>query len=213
MVALPKPPSGKPLWIGKTEVTWDLYDVFAYRLDLTEEQKAKGVEATSRPSKPYGAPDFGFGHQGYAALCVAYPSAEAFCRWLSAKTGKKYRLPTEAEWEYACRAGGNGESAKADLAKYAWYWDNADDKAQAVATKAPNAWGIHDMLGNVLEWTAGADGPVTRGGSFRDKADKVHPGARAKQTPEWNQTDSQNPKSKWWLSDGFFVGFRVVCES
>jgi formylglycine-generating enzyme required for sulfatase activity len=207
----------KPFWIGKTEVTWDEYDIYVFRLDLSEEQKAGGVDATSRPSKPYGAPDRGFGHQGYAALGMTFGAAESYCRWLSARTGRKYRLPTEAEWEYACRAGastvpGNNKTL---LDKIAWYWDNADDKTHAVAGKASNVFGIHDMLGNVAEWCAGmgAEGaPVVRGGSFNDPADRVHSSARVLQTPAWNATDPQNPKSRWWLSDGPFVGFRVVCE-
>ena len=58
----------KSLWVGQTEVTWDVYDVYAFRLDLTQDENAKGVDAASRPSKPYGAPDRGFGHKGYAAL-------------------------------------------------------------------------------------------------------------------------------------------------
>lgn len=205
----------KPLWMGKTEVTWDVFDIYAFRLDQTEQDKAQGVDAASRPSRPYGAPDHGFGHQGYAALSMTYHSAEQFCRWLSAKTGKKYRLPTEAEWEYAARAGKTGAAARAakDLESIAWFWDNADDKAQPVGRKQANAWGLHDLLGNAAEWCTGLDGtPVVRGGSWRDKAAQVHPGARAVQTPEWNQSDPQDPKSRWWLSDGSFVGFRVVRE-
>jgi formylglycine-generating enzyme required for sulfatase activity len=197
------------LWIGETEVTWNLYDVWAHRLDLSEEEVLRGAEAESRPSRPYGAPDRGFGHSGYAALGMTFHAAQSFCTWLSAKTGKKYRLPTEAEWEYAARAGG----PVADLDAHAWYWDNADDKTHPVGKKRPNAWGIFDMLGNVSEWTVGLDGePVACGGSFADKARDVGPAARFRQTPAWNATDPQNPKSKWWLSDAPFVGFRVVCE-
>ncbi len=211
---------GKALWMGKTEVTWDAYDIFAFRLDQSQSEQAKGsapnsADATSRPSKPYGAPDRGFGHQGYPAIGMTYQAAEAYCRWLSGKTGKKYRLPTEAEWEHAARAGvaKAGPLPKSELDKYAWHWDNAQDKTQAVATKAPNTWGLHDMLGNVAEWCTGADGkPVVRGGSYNDNADKVHPGARAVQAPDWNATDPQDPKSKWWLADAPFVGFRVVRE-
>jgi formylglycine-generating enzyme required for sulfatase activity len=210
----------KALWMGKTEVTWDAYDIFAFRLDQSQAEQARGAapntaDATSRPSKPYGAPDRGFGHQGYAAIGMTYQAAQEYCRWLSGKTGKKYRLPTEAEWEYAARAGmpKAGPLPKSELDKYAWYWDNAEDKTQPVGTKLPNAWGLHDMLGNVAEWCAGAGGkPVVRGGSYNDKADDVHAGARAVQTPEWNATDPQNPKSKWWLADAPFVGFRVVRE-
>jgi formylglycine-generating enzyme required for sulfatase activity len=205
-------PGRKPLWIGKTEVTWDVFDIYAFRLDQTEHEKARGVDAQSRPSRPYGAPDRGFGHQGFPALSMTFQAAEQFCRWLSAKTGKKYRLPTEAEWEAASRAG-RPDPPPAELDKYAWYWDNAEDKTHPVATKLPNAWGLHDTLGNAAEWCRGNDGkPITCGGSYLDKKDKIGSSVRAAQTPEWNQTDAQNPKSKWWLADATFVGFRIVCE-
>jgi formylglycine-generating enzyme required for sulfatase activity len=201
-----------PFWMGKTEVRWDEYDIFAFRLDQTEEQRASGADATSRPSRPYGAPDRGYGHYGYPTLGVAFQAAEMYCRWLSAKTGKKYRLPTEIEWEYACRAGA-AEMKPEKLEEHAWFWENADDKAHAVGQKAPNAWGLHDMLGNVGEWCRGTDGkPVVRGGSFEDKAAAVNCATRAYQTPAWQRRDSQIPKSVWWLSDGPFVGFRVVRE-
>lgn len=203
----------KPFWIGKTEVTWDEYDIYAFRLDQTEDEKAKGVDATSRPSKPYGAPDRGYGHEGYPALGMAYNAAEHYCRWLSTKTGRKYRLPTEAEWEHACRAGATTHGKPQELEKHAWVWENAEDKAHSVGKKTPNAWGLFDMLGNVMEWCQGVDGkPVARGGSFVDKAADVNCAARTHQTPEWQQADSQIPKSRWWLSDGPFVGFRVVRE-
>lgn len=200
------------LWVSDTEVTWDLYDIWAFRFDLTPEQVAKGVDAESRPSRPYGAPDRGFGHAGYAALAMTPHAIDEFCKWLTAKTGRKYRLPTEAEWEYAARAGMTREPT--DLESVAWFWDNADDEAHAVGKKRPNAWGLYDSLGNVAEWAIDADGkPVTCGGSYRDKKANVGFSARARQLPKWNQTDPQNPKSKWWLSDAPFVGFRLVCES
>lgn len=204
----------KPFWIGKTELTWDVYDVYALGLDKPAKQSPKGADAVSRPSRPYGAPDRSFGHQGYAAISISYHAAQQFCRWLSAKTGKKYRLPTEAEWEYACRAGGPAQKLSGEaLEKVAWFWDNSDDKTHPVGQKAPNAWGLHDMLGNAAEWCQGLDGvPVVRGGSFQDRAERVHCGARARQTPDWQATDPQNPKSKWWLTDGAFVGFRIVRE-
>jgi formylglycine-generating enzyme required for sulfatase activity len=205
----------KPLWVGKMEVTWDEYDVFLFRLDLPEAERQAGVEAKSRPSKPYGAPDRGFGHQGYPALGISFYAAQEYCKWLSKKTGKKYRLPTTAEWEYLCRAGEKITyplSAEA-LDKVAWYWDNADDKAHEVGAKTPNAWGLHDTLGNVAEWCVDPEGVgYICGGHFMDKREQVHPQAREKNTPDWNATDPQNPKSKWWLKDGPFVGFRVVCE-
>lgn len=216
----------KPLWIGKTEVTWDEYDIYAFRLDQTEQQKAQGIDATSRPSRPYGAPDRGFGHHGYPALSMTFHAAEEYCRWLSGKTGKKYRLPTEAEWEYACRTGGGSGTGSAktasnagtggstdQLSSLAWIWENADDKTHPVGTKRPNAWGLYDMLGNVAEWCQGTDGtPVVRGGSYIDRAARVDCRTSARQTPAWDATDPQNPKSQWWLADAPFVGFRVVRE-
>ena len=89
---------------------------------------------------------------------------------------------------------------------------NAGGTPHPVGTKAAGALGIHDLLGNVLEWVTGADGPLTRGGSFRDGADGVQPDSRARQDPSWNSTDPQIPKSRWWLSDAPFVGFRIVRE-
>src|SRR5439155_730769 len=87
-------PGERPFWIGKTEVTWDEYDIWAFRLDLTPRERSSGVDATARPSRPYGAPDRGFGHHGYPALAMTYFAAQTYCAWLSVKTGKKYRLPT-----------------------------------------------------------------------------------------------------------------------
>jgi len=214
----PKQVTIKPFYIGKTEVTWDEFDVFVHKLDAPDTQKTGGADAVSRPSKPYGAVDRGFGHKGYPAISMSYLSAQKYCEWLSAKTGKKYRLPTEAEWEYACRAGVLPAGPITDselLDKLAWHWGNSDDKTHKVGTKQPNAWGIHDMLGNVAEWCQPMDDevPVVRGGSFNDEPDKVHPAARKKYTPDWQMNDPQNPKSKWWLTDAPFVGFRVVCET
>ncbi len=218
-IGAPKPLKIKAFWIGKTEVTWDQYDLFALVDASQPQEKTPGekkdivVDGVARPSVPYGAPDHGFGHESYPAIHLTCYAAEQYCRWLSIKTGKKYRLPTEAEWEYACRAGVLKAEPLKDLDKYAWYVDNADDKTHPVGKKQPNAWGLHDMLGNVMEWCQGMDGkPVARGGAYNDIADDVHPGARKIQTDEWNATDPQFPKSKWWLSDAPFVGFRVVCE-
>lgn len=197
----------KPFLIGETELTWPAFDPFVYRLD--EPGDLSGSDATTRPSKPYLPPDRGFGHDGYAAISMSFHSAQAYCAWLSAKTGKTYRLPTEAEWELACGA----EPASGMLGEVAWFKENADGKPHPVASKAANANGLYDMRGNVQEWCVGADGkPVTKGGSYRDGAESLTAAARAPQTSTWNSSDPQIPKSKWWLSDGPFVGFRIVCE-
>lgn len=200
----------EPVWMATTETTWDVFDIYAFRLDLTQEQQATEVEAKVRPSKPYGAPDRGFGHSGFAALGMTDNSAQRFCEWLSKKTGKKFRLPTEAEWEYAARAGAVNEPPLADVA---WFWDNADDTTHPVSKKKPNAWGLFDMLGNTWEWTIGNDGkPVVCGGSYAEKSNNVKFSARKHYDPKWQEADAHVPKSKWWLSDGPFIGMRVVCD-
>jgi len=202
----------KSLWIGRTEVTWDVYDIWAFRRDLDQDTVNRGhFDANARPSRPYGAADRGFGHAGYPALGMTARSADLFCKWLSEKTSKKYRLPTVVEWEYAARAGTAAPPAK--LGDVAWYWDNADDKTWPVGKKPANAWGLFDTLGNTAEWAKLPDGnAVVCGGSFIDKAPEVGFGARKTPAPAWQQRDPQRPKSRWWLSDGPFVGFRVVCD-
>lgn len=214
MIPVPAGGSGStkvgPLWVSRGEILWDAYDVWVFGLDEGGQVgTGKGEDAVSRPSKPYLLPGESFGHQGRPALAITYHGAEQFARWLSKKTGKKYRLATEAEWEYACRANAPAPA----LAEHAWYWDNAGDKTHAPGTRKPNAFGLADMLGNVGEWVLGTDGePVVKGGSFQDEAADVHCGARRKQTPAWNATDPQLPKSKWWLPDAPFAGFRLVRE-
>ena len=202
----------KGLWFGETEVTWDTFDVWAFRMDLTPELNAADFDAESRPSRPYGAPDRGYGHQGYAALSMTHNGAKMFCKWLSKKTGRKYRLPTEAEWEYAARA--EFENGLQDLDARAWYVDNAENKAHPVKSKKPNSWGLYDMLGNAAEWCDPSigDEPMVRGGDFTKGAAGVGFGAREGYSPEWQERDAQIPKSEWWLSDGHFIGMRVVCE-
>jgi formylglycine-generating enzyme required for sulfatase activity len=139
--------------------------------------------------------------------------AKRYCEWLSKKTGHKYRLPTEAEWEYACKAGGPGKFNKAALKEIAWFTDNSDDKSHKTGEKKPNAWGLYDTLGNVAEWVIRDDGSeAVAGGSWQDEAEDVHAGARDAYKPAWQAKDPQTPKGKSWLSNGGHVGFRLVRE-
>ena len=205
----------KPIYMSTCEIPWDAYDIFCFQMDMTDKEKAEGVDAKNRPSRPYGDHTHGFGHRGYPSIHITRHAAEGFCKWLSKKTGKKYRLPTEAEWTYAARAGTDGQPG--DLDAIAWYWDNSDDKTHPVGKKLPNAWGLHDMLGNVAEYVTIPGEPTDAkptacGGSYDDKPEDCTPNSRKVQTDDWNVTDPQNPKSTWWLSDGPFVGFRIVCE-
>lgn len=206
MVLVPGGGSVAPFYIGRTEVTWDLYDVFSLGLDQPSPPAA--ADAIARPSRPYGAPDYGWGHAGYPAISIAREAADAFTAWLSAKTGRSYRLPTEAEWEHAA-AGASGPSVSLDAV--AWHRGNASGRTHPVSSRVPDALGLFDLFGNAAEWVAAPDGArVTRGGSFRDPLSGVGPAARAVQDDSWNERDPQLPKSRWWLSDGPFVGLRVA---
>lgn len=201
----------KPFWISRTETTWDEFDVYAF---IDKEEVVNG-EIIIRPSKPYGAPDRGFGHKGYAALSMSYGVAATYAQWLGLKVDEPYRIPSEAEWEFACRAGAEVDPGadKSTLAEKAWYWDNAFSSTHPVGKLAPNAWGIHDMLGNALEWCVGLDGePVGCGGHYDSKAEDVACSARLEQTPAWQETDPQIPKSIFWLTDATFIGFRIMRE-
>lgn len=201
----------QPFLIGRTEVTWNLYDLFAHELDAAE--PGATVDAASRPSRPYGAPDYGWGHAGYPAISVTRQATEAFCKWLSKKTGKTYRLPTEAEWVRAAELAAGKNASPATIETMTWHSGNAKDTTHAVATRKADALGLYDLFGNAAEWVIPTDGTlVTRGGSFRDPIASTGPAARAVQDSSWNERDPQIPKSRWWLSDGPFVGFRIVSD-
>ncbi|HUQ71557.1 MAG TPA: formylglycine-generating enzyme family protein, partial [Planctomycetaceae bacterium] len=237
----------EPFWMGKTEMTWDVYDIWSYNLDI-QRRKIEGKQPTdldkiadgiTRPTKPYTDMTFGMGQSGYPAICMTQHAAKKFCEWLSAKTGNYYRLPTEAEWEYACRAGTTTAYSFGDdpeqLGEFAWFFDNANEKYQKVGKKKPNPWGLYDMHGNVSEWCldkyepdfyaktpAGkvADNPVVipskeyprvaRGGSWDDDPPTLRSAARIPSSLEWKQQDPQIPVSVWYMTDALHVGFRVV---
>jgi len=233
--------------MGKTEITWEQFEVWMFDLDI-QRRELMGVQGNARdkaadeyqltqPTPPYVDMTFNMGKFGYPAISMTQLAARVYCMWLSEKTGRYYRLPTEAEWEYACRAGTDtayhfGNDPK-KLDDYAWYFDNVEEKYEKVGQKKPNAWGLHDMHGNVAEWVLDqytpdgyppADGlldnplaaPTTlfpravRGGSWLDDAEKLRSAARAGSTEDWKKQDPQIPKSIWYHTDAVHVGFRIV---
>jgi formylglycine-generating enzyme required for sulfatase activity len=225
-----------PFWMDKNEVTWDEYRLFMFSQMAKEDvNRDDVVDAISRPTRPYVEMSFGMGINGFPAISMTQHAANKYAQWLSAKTGHFYRLPTEAEWEYACRAGTTtaysfGDDAS-QLADYAWFGSNTDGKYAKVGTKKPNPWGLHDMHGNVMEWTldqydpkgyspGAAENPwnvatqpyphAVRGGSWTDGAAQLRCGARVASDPSWKQQDPQLPKSIWYHTDAQGLGFRLV---
>lgn len=194
-------------WISTCEVPWEVFDVFVYSLD----DAPTGEPAVTRPSKPYLPPDRGFGHDGYPAIGMSFKAAAEFCAWLSARSGKTFRLPTEREWEYAC--GGRAQPSDGNE-PLAWHRNNAAGTTHPVGKLPANMHGLRDMLGNVSEWVMGTDGaPAIKGGSFRDAPETMTSAWRASPSRAWNASDPQIPKSQWWLADAPFIGFRVLCEA
>ena len=152
---------------------------------------------------------------------VRWTDTKAYCDWKTEREGVKYRLPTEAEWEYACRAGSTTKYCFGDDAslfgEYAWYAENSEGVTHDVGTKKPNAWGLYDMHGNVWEWcldryaedysatpcdgtaygVASEKGRVLRGGSYNGAIENCRSSSRIN------------------LGSGgrnYFIGFRVVIE-
>ncbi len=259
-----------PFWMAKLEISWDAFNEFREQYDALGPKRivpVKGKTITEQPGwadavslptplfEQDSAPILtGMGTRGgYPVANISQFAARQFTKWLSKKTGHFYRLPTEAEWEYAARAGSTSAYHFGDdpekLSDYAWFFDNSvyDDMDKGhpdfgagyrkSGEKKANAWGLHDMAGNVAEWVIDAhntDGYthlssekttkaakavawpkevfpcVARGGSWMSNPEDCRSAARLASDEELQERDPQLPKSVWWFTDGFHIGFRIV---
>ncbi len=161
-------------------------------------------------------------HEEHPVLNLSWNDAVAYCRWLSEEEGREYRLPTEAEWEYACRSGTTtryyfGDDAGA-LAEYAWYRGNSGFRPHRVGQKRPNAWGLYDMHGNVSEWCSDwyssdyyANSPLEDPAGPESGSLRVHRGG------SWLFTAGIcRSADRYWFTPGYRgsdLGFRVAFSS
>lgn len=247
----------EPFFMEAHEVTWSEYGPFLQQYDHLAKTGAAAVpddkmaDAVTYPTPMYeleaGPILDRMGRGGdFPAVIMSQYAARQYTKWISKKTGRFYRLPTEAEWEYACRAGTTTAYSFGDdpklIDQYGWDTDNSekDDETNyhKVMSKKPNPWGLFDMHGNVGEWTIDAykedyykqfEGKtvkamdiinwptakipyphVIRGGGHESEAEDLRSAARIASKPNMNKRDPQLPKSPYWRSEGFWVGFRVV---
>jgi formylglycine-generating enzyme required for sulfatase activity len=246
-------------WMQKFEVTWNDWDMFWYDENYLKADNAAAkklaADAVTRPTNTFLDETYDHGRDGHPALSMTHHAAMMYCEWLRKKTGRLYRLPTEAEWEYAARAGKGGTAYffgddPEKLGEYAWFKENSRDEenfpelvkgcTHKVGTKKPNPLGLHDLYGNVWEWTLDqydekayekraknplnlnpVDVPtaekwshVVRGGSWADKAERLRSASRrvsrSDDKEDWQKHDPQEPRSIWWHTRMDVIGFRVV---
>ena len=247
----------EPFWMGKCEVTWGELDewlrykhLFREDTNSIQEKARKNaekfrVDAVTAPSEIYDItyPKEWGKDPKLPAITMSQFSARQYTKWLSKLTGQVYCLPNEAEWEYACRAGTTTVYYTGDeprtLEKYEWTEENSKEQPHRVSQKLANPWGLHDMHGNVMEWTLDAytkDGyqrladkrplkveltnwptklfpRVLRGGSFEFTVGNARSASRfASNDEKLLDTDANRPHSPWWLTDdpARSIGFRII---
>lgn len=220
-------------WMAQHETTFAEWDAFFKNMDVPQ-TKAIVVDAVSRPTAQYIDLTWGMGRDAnHPTNSMSQQAGIMYCKWLYSKTGIFYRLPTEAEWEYACKAGGTGTINPLERKQVGYSATNSGAKYRKVKELKPNAWGLYDMLGNLSEWTLDQYDPkaysklaenakdpgvppatkyprVARGGGYTDEDEELRCSNRISSLAEWNKRDPQIPKSRWWLTDGMYMGFRIV---
>ena len=241
----------EPFWMGECEVTWAEYSLFMQLYYHLKELQSRGlrkvtddnrIDAITAPTPLY-EPDFTFEYGDdpqQPAVSMTQYSARQYTKWMSAITGQQIRLPTEVEWEHACRGGTQtawsfGDDASL-LDEYAWFADNTEESGtRQVRQKKPNPFGLYDMHGNAAEWVIDAyadykpadllhasadwvrsttpDPRTVRGGSWEFPAEQTRSASRMGSDDEaWKEYDPNLPKSPWWFTTdpARGVGFRLL---
>ena len=239
----------EPYWIGRYEVTWDEYQEYmnlrrVFRrfrdLGLRKVTEKNGDAIVTAPSAVYVdrqemATAGGARPGRHPAVSMTQFAARQYTEWLSRLTGDFYRLPSEAEWEFACRAGSTTAYSFGDdpglLKEYGWYHPISGEHTHPVGGKKPNAWGLYDMHGNAAEWVldeydargygrlkklVGKATPlvawpeqefsrVVRGGSWDSDPVDCRSAARRASSKRWKEMDPSLPTSPWWMAGGAWI--------
>jgi len=222
--------------------TWTLIEKHGWNGNPEEDWGVDAVTSATplyEPSFNYSAGD----KPELPAVTMTQFAARQYTKWLSGIIGRDFRLPTEVEWEYAARAGSTGAYCfghdRSVLRQYAWYEANSGDRTHPVGKKKTNAWGLHDMHGNVAEWVLDeyqantyvefGSGPmsserairwptklyprVIRGGSWLSSADECRSASRmGSEEDEWKLSDPNLPLSPWWFTEepATGIGMRII---
>lgn len=207
-------------YMSEHEVTWGMMDEFMYGDDLDANKRAQLQEAGLVPSPLWGtlAKQFQVSDTAHPAMGMTRLTAESYCKWLSEKTGRRYRLPTVEEWQYALEAGGG---VPTQIDEYAWHLENSplDENSDEPLTspagrKKANELGIRDMLGSVAEWVTGTgEKRFVVGGAINNKPEEISESWRAvEDVPVWSASYPNLPYSRFWYVDYYYTGIRLVCE-